>query len=631
MSEYQTHPKKNSVRYAMIAWLTAFILFFAWLLFSLADMTAQPGRKADTAVQEESPQPSEENSIYALDTLPPWGSLATPSQPFSATDEYVLTGYGLQGFHQQTADSSIWTLSYPAPILNAQLIKRGESPEIVTENIRISWELQPQAILAAPAGEAKQEENAASRRGDMEIAEDGRSFQAEIPVTARQTDGILNPYPIVSITATETGSGKLLARSATVLAVSPGFGCTFCHSDDGYAILEVHDRHQGTDLQSRAKQGTPIACRSCHSGLGMDTETPEAGSGLSVSAAIHGWHVQYMPDQGAESCLTCHSGLGSSPDEKGERPRPLFARDLHIERGLDCTRCHGGLEDHALALLLAEKKAGQTLADAPIDRIRPKAVSALEDITPRIPWLQQPDCTGCHDFEAKPDYETASSFNNWTKDRAGLFSSRSDEMDSVRCLSCHGAPHAIYPADNPVGRDRDNIVPIQYQQHARPLGDAGNCALCHMQPMDVSAHHNLVTRSSTQIHVPDGAELTLPSVHFAHSAHKSFECTVCHHTGHEDGKSLFCTSSGCHDGIKDNGTDETPDSKYFRTAFHGPVRSCFHCHSTAKAEGRSAGPVACKDCHTAPSPRWEETGKEDGTLQSPPPGTSISTGIQDEI
>lgn len=591
----------------MIAWLTAFILFFAWLLFSLADMTQTPGRKADKAPQEESGQADEKSSPYVLGDLPAWGSLPAPSEPFDAADEYVLTGYGLQGFHQQTADSSVWTLSYPAPVFAAQLIKRGDSPEIITENIRIRWEMEPQTILAAAAsGGSTREETPDSRRGDMEPGEDGRTFRAEIPVTARQSDGILNPYPIVRITATEKDSGKQLARSAAVLAVSPGFGCAFCHADEGYAILEVHDRHQGTDLQGQAKKGTPVACRSCHSGLGTDPEKPEAGSGLSVSAAIHGWHVQYMPDQGADSCLTCHSGLGLSPDEKGERPRALFARDLHVERGLDCTRCHGGLEDHALALLLAEKKAGQTLADAAIERIRPKAVSAVDEITPRLPWVQQPDCTGCHDFEKKPDYETASSFNNWTKDGSGLFSARSDEMDTVRCLTCHGAPHAIYPADNPVGRDRDNMVPIQYQQHARPLGDAGNCALCHMQPMDISAHHNLVTRSSTQIHVPDGAELTLPPVHFAHSAHKAFECTVCHHTGHEDGKPLLCTSAGCHDGIKDSGTDDSPDTEYFRTAFHGPVRSCFHCHSTAKAEGRSAGPVACKDCHTAPSPRWDE-------------------------
>ena len=127
-----------------------------------------------------------------------------------------------------------------------------------------------------------------------------------------------------------------------------------------------------------------------------------------------------------------------------------------------------------------------------------------------------------------------------------------------------------------------------------------------MQTMDFSAHHNLVTRKTTEIHVPADAELTLPPVHFPHSAHTRFECTVCHHTGHEDGKSLLCTSSGCHDGIKDQGTEDAPDPRYFRNAFHGPTRSCYYCHSTAKAEGRMAGPVACKDCHTATSSRWTE-------------------------
>ena len=74
-----------------------------------------------------------------------------------------------------------------------------------------------------------------------------------------------------------------------------------------------------------------------------------------------------------------------------------------------------------------------------------------------------------------------------------------------------------------------------------------------------------------------------------------------------DGKSLLCTSSGCHDGLTatlrtDKNAKPTLNPFYFYNAFHGPYPSCVACHTESLAAGKPAGPTDCKACHQAPSP-----------------------------
>lgn len=578
-----------------------------WLGVILAGTSEQDAQKpeASTKQAEKKADPG-----FILTDLPQWGKLSVPSEGFDPKEQYVLLTFGLQGFYQTSSGAPAWNLLLPEKILEAQLIKRGRDgggPELVTDKVKLFWEVRPQTELASSqTGNGEK----VSRRGEMTLNADQTAFTVALPLSARQTDGLLNPYPVVTVTAQDAESGMLLAQSTAVLALSPGFGCGHCHADGKEAILEVHDRHNGTDFVQQAKKGQTVDCRSCHNGLTFQYGESAAGSNLGVSAALHGWHAQYLAGRGADACLSCHIGLGRSPDEPDSAARPLMLRDVHLERGLSCVSCHGFMEDHSLALLKAEEKAGQVLAGPAMQRLQPRSAKTAEDIKSRLPWSQEPSCAGCHDFNKKPDYTTASSFNHWTEDETGLFGRSSDEMGQVRCAGCHGAPHAVYPALNPLSRDRDNLPPLQYQEHARAMGAAGNCAVCHGEPMDDSAHHPLVERSRTSVTVPAGAVLTLPQVRVSHEAHKHIDCATCHHTGKEDGKPLACASSGCHDGISDAKTkDGGADPKYFRQAFHGPANenggtSCFHCHSTYRQEGKPAGPTACKDCHTAPSPRW---------------------------
>lgn len=610
-----------STRWALPVWLAAvavFLICLGWVLFTT------PSEPSPSEGRAESRQAAAQaGPVTVLDGLPAPGAVTAPDMPFAASQEYVLTGAGLQGFYQTSAPNDVWTLNYPEPELDAQLIRRGPpDPQVVSEGVKVTWRVGPEAGLTR---------GSTARSGSMEPVEDS-FFRASIPVSAVRADGTLDPYPVVTLRAEDAASGKVLAESAAVLAVSPGFGCAHCHANAGTAILEAHDRHEGTRLMAAHAGGAVIDCRSCHVGpsVGKDgKETP--GKGLGVSAAVHGWHAAYLTGDGADACKTCHVDLGRAGDGGKDAPKPLFARDFHVDRGLTCVRCHGNMADHALALLKAEQEAGQGQAVKLMAGIT--GTVPLETIKGRLPWVQEPDCTSCHNFSEKPDLLTASAFNKWTprdEGRAGLFSERRGDMLMVRCIVCHGAPHAVYPARNPVAPDLDNIPPLQYQRQAAPLGSYGNCALCHGQPMEYSAHHPLVAWSETSIHAPAGARLSMPAARFSHQAHTPVvNCTVCHHTGYEDGTSLLCTSSGCHDGVTATlraGKDAkpTPNPRYFYDAFHGDAfPGCLACHTRWLAEGKPAGPTDCKACHQAPSPLWAaEDAARNASGKSDVPGVS---------
>jgi hypothetical protein len=57
------------------------------------------------------------------------------------------------------------------------------------------------------------------------------------------------------------------------------------------------------------------------------------------------------------------------------------------------------------------------------------------------------------------------------------------------CQACHGNTHAIYPATNPYGKDRDNIQPVQYQKNPYPISANRNCKVCHTIDMEEEMHH----------------------------------------------------------------------------------------------------------------------------------------------
>ncbi|MCA1905550.1 MAG: cytochrome ubiquinol oxidase subunit I [Desulfarculus sp.] len=426
--------------------------------------------------------------------------------PFDAhKDAYVLLCWNDLGMHCLTDDDQQLMILPPANTLQAQLIKRGETPKLVSQGVEISYAVEPghsdpakrlpfwryaKAIfgkeLPPGVGLAGKGLN-----GSMDYDEKLGVYEAKfIPVSPYPDAGGFNPYPLFTIEAKDKQTGQLLARTRVVAPVSSEVGCRNCHgggwrvdnlagmaSATGEDILATHDRINRTDFKRQAAAGKPVFCASCHAdpALGMAGD----GKRLSFSAAIHGWHANYLTQRGAEACQACH------PDSPSGPTRCL--RGLHVQMGQDCTNCHGFLEDHALGLLKGEQAAGKPQAAALMRHLQPRSVASLAEVNPRAPWVNQPDCLNCHRDFAAPE-AGASGFNRWTKGAEELYRVRGDEA-GVKCAACHGSPHALYPAKNPYGRDRDVVQPRQYQGNALPLGANQNCKVCHTVEMDSEMHH----------------------------------------------------------------------------------------------------------------------------------------------
>jgi hypothetical protein len=94
-------------------------------------------------------------------------------------------------------------------------------------------------------------------------------------------------------------------------------GCKNCHGGpwrvDGRAgfsdqtaadILATHDRISNTDLLAQAESGKPVRCQNCH--IASDKNTKKNHSNLSLSAAIHGFHANYLSGREDDACNACH-------------------------------------------------------------------------------------------------------------------------------------------------------------------------------------------------------------------------------------------------------------------------------------------------------------------------------------
>jgi len=385
------------------------------------------------------------------------------------TSDYVLLAWTDQGIRAITDCDTQWSFGPPGSNLYALLIRRGATPELVSAGVTLTYSIE-----------------SAQTSGIMQPAPTGPGFAAlGLPVLPYTDAGRFAPYPLVTITA-RAATGQPLALARTVLPVTPEIGCRNCHGGrwrvDGVAgisaetalgVLEAHDHRSHTDLAARAAAGRPVLCQSCHA-----ADSPAPTAPLNLSAAMHGFHAQFLGKMGPEACQTCHP---AGPDGATR-----FFRGIHENLGLNCTNCHGLLVDHSLGLLQAEKMAGKQRAAILMEHLKPQGVATVAEVAPRQPWRQEPDCLSCHAEFQLP--ETDTTINQYTKDESGLFGQRTDEM-GIPCAACHGAPHALYPASNPFGQDRDNLIPLQYQGTPYPLGANRQCRVCHRQDMREEMHH----------------------------------------------------------------------------------------------------------------------------------------------
>lgn len=267
-----------------------------------------------------------------IDGLSPGDNPALPepletelqAAPFDPVQEYVLMAWPLEGLHLQAEKDGTMLISEKGSIIRAQLLLRGDPPEVVTEDVK---------IVCTRVGLEQ----------SFELKVEDGFFQSPAMDVEPYVNKGYQPLPPVKVQALDS-SGNVLAETTIVLPVSSRPGCNNCHgggwnnpNQGGLSgktaadIINVHDRDNNTDFKSRVEGGESIDCMSCHDGEMQ----------LDLSVALHGFHAVYLSGRENDACMMCH------PQES--------LRGVHLDAGMECVNCHGFMEDHALALLKGKK------------------------------------------------------------------------------------------------------------------------------------------------------------------------------------------------------------------------------------------------------------------------------------
>jgi len=412
------------------------------------------------------------NGLHKKETqqsVPPSLTLTTAATDHLIFDQYTLLAWANKGMHLHGNCKEKFILGKPSGKIEAQLLRRGELPEHAMEAIEMRYECKSRKVS-----------------GKMIYDDFSMTYIAnDVRINEFDDNNQYNPYPIVTIEAIHAETGKCLARTQMVFAVSSAMGCKNCHGgqwkngkesgiadDTAFNILKTHDHISQTTLVKDMKQGRIKACNDCHQPEGSGDK-----SVLNLSAAMHGFHAIYIDNATADACMNCHASYNGNS---------LCLRGIHKQNDLSCTNCHGNLTDHALSLLVHEKNNGKKAASRYMAHLSPININAITDINPRAPWIQEPDCLNCHiDFNLP---ETTSAFNQWTPSEKDLFRNRTGDA-GIRCVACHGAPHVIYPSENMFDSERDNSQTNQYQNEPGPIGGNKQCQVCHQMNMEENYHH----------------------------------------------------------------------------------------------------------------------------------------------
>jgi hypothetical protein len=362
-------------------------------------------------------------------------SQAVPAPPAP----YVVVAVNDLGMHCSQEDFSEICILPPYNTLRAQVIRPGEEPEIMDGDVTVSytipehsrssdktnfWTYAPQLFGVNLAPDVGLTGHGLS--GNIPVVPGEEYFEVTgIPVLSTDDSGRLDPYPIGVVTVT----GNLgTATTRTVVPVSSEMSCSLCHGDPGHSvahdILADHDAMHGTDLLNQK----PVLCAGCHADPALGT-TGVPGIPM-LSHAMHTSHAPHAASAGLDNnCYACHPGI-----------RTQCQRDIHKTNGVECVSCHGDM--------------------------------AAVGNPNRMPWADQPRCSDCHD---KPGFDF---------EQPGKLFKDSIGHGGVRCVTCHGSPHAIGPAITPV----DNAQAIALQGHAGPIN---TCTTCHTQQPDESFFHKV--------------------------------------------------------------------------------------------------------------------------------------------
>jgi hypothetical protein len=364
--------------------------------------------------------------------------------------EYVVMAWNDLGMHclNPTYDEAV--ILPPYNTIWAQVIKRGNPPEIITTGITVSYRLVDNTSSYGKSdgygGDFAQFWDHAEQLFGVVLAQDtglnlveptrhnglsgvmvpsGTHFEVDgVPAVPVDDAGQWNPYQVAEITVTDNTSKAVLVQTRATVPTSDEINCVICHAQDGPGtvsiggggpsvfgnILAAHDALHTTDLQSSG----PVLCASCHSSPVLGTPGP-ASPAMYLSAAIHGSHADRNT-----ICYDCHPGIVTRCSRS----------IVHSGPDGNCITCHGVMDQVASSITQEA----------------------------RIPWLSEPACKTCHgDVQ---DVDTGANLYRNASGHGGL-----------SCPACHGSPHAMLPSD----QASDNHQAMQYQSRAVTIGSCGAC------------------------------------------------------------------------------------------------------------------------------------------------------------
>ena len=355
---------------------------------------------------------------------------------------YTVLGYNDLGMHCMNQDFSEICILPPFNTLRAQVIRRGSEPSIVQSGVQVRYSIPGNTtssnktnfwqyvkpLFGAPVP-ADVGLTGSKMSGQMSRTGNGDWSVIGIPITPVDDKGVENPFQLSSIQLTDT-RGKSLAKTVAVVPVSWEINCNLCHNTPGVSvatdILQKHDKLHGTQLVNQK----PVLCASCHADAALNT--PGVAGVKSMSHAMHGSHASRMAQLSNldNSCYACHPGVNTE-----------CQRDVHVELGITCVKCHGDMAAVA----------------------KPS----------RRPWIDEPTCGQCHTkINPKFQYEEPGKLFKESKGHGGVF-----------CASCHGPQHAVGPAITA----EDNAQAILQQGVAGTISD---CTVCHAKKPNERFFHS---------------------------------------------------------------------------------------------------------------------------------------------
>jgi hypothetical protein len=367
--------------------------------------------------------------------------------PGAQLGQYVVIGWNDLGMHCYDRDYSQMAVLPPYNNLWAQVIRRGDPPELVTQGVRLLyafpdntysagktnfWDYAQEIFGLAQPLPPNVGLEGKSLAGELDPVASGEYFEAKgVPVTefSDSDPSVPDPYQMARLTLEDRSTGQVLAVSDIVVPVSSEMRCDTCHTeptgDFRLNILLKHDEEEGTNLASNGKSDL---CADCHADPALGAVGHPGVD--SLSAAMHKKHADEASEGelDPENCYACH------PGPQTQCLRDVMSQDT--ENPQWCTDCHG------------------SLASLGNDN--------------RTPWADEPRCADCH----APQYA----------ENPGKLFRQSVGHGGLYCEACHNSTHAILPSREA----RDNLQSQNLQGYADTIQE---CTVCHLtQPTGPGPH-----------------------------------------------------------------------------------------------------------------------------------------------